>query len=71
MIDQLRAMAIFQVVAELGSFRGAARKLNLSPSVISHHITQLEEQLGLPLLYRSTRRMSLTDAGTELLAASR
>lgn len=70
MIDQLRAMAIFQVVAELGSFRGAARKLKLSPSVISHHITQLEEQLGLPLLYRSTRRMSLTDAGRDLLAAS-
>ena len=70
MIDQLRAMAIFQTVAELGSFRGAARKLNLSASVISHHITQLEEQLGLPLLYRSTRRMSLTDAGADLLAAS-
>ena len=70
MIDQLRAMAIFQTVAELGSFRGAARKLNLSPSVISHHITQLEDQLGLPLLYRSTRRMSLTDAGRDLLAAS-
>ena len=70
MIDQLRAMAIFQSVAELGSFRGAASKLNLSPSVISHHITQLEDQLGLPLLYRSTRRMSLTDAGRDLLAAS-
>ena len=70
MIDQLRAMAIFQSVAELGSFRGAACKLNLSPSVISHHITQLEDQLGLPLLYRSTRRMSLTDAGRDLLAAS-
>ncbi len=70
MIDQLRAIAIFQTVAELGSFRQAARKLNLSPSVISHHISQLEDQLGLPLLYRSTRRMSLTDAGADLLGAS-
>jgi len=70
MIDQLRTMAIFQSVAELGSFRGAATKLNLSPSVISHHISQLEEHLGLPLLYRSTRRISLTDAGNDLLAAS-
>lgn len=70
MIDQLRPMAIFQCVAELGSFRAAAKKLKLSPSVISHHITQLEAQLGTPLLYRSTRRMSLTDAGSELLAAS-
>lgn len=70
MIDQLRTMAIFQTVAELGSFRGAAKKLHLSPSVISHHISKLEEDLGAPLLYRSTRRMSLTDAGVALLAAS-
>lgn len=70
MIDQLRLMAIFQAVAETGSFRGAAKKLNLSPSVISHHVTQLEGQLGLPLLYRSTRRMSLTEAGRDLLLAS-
>ena len=70
MIDQLRTMAIFQSVAELGSFRQAAAKLHLSPSVISHHISKLEEELGTPLLYRSTRRMSLTDAGVELLAAS-
>lgn len=70
MIDQLRMMAIFQAVAELGSFRAAARKLNLSPSVISHHVTQLEGQLGLPLLYRSTRRISLTEAGHDLLKAS-
>ena len=70
MIDQLRTMAIFQTVAELGSFRAAAKALKLSPSVISHHVTQLEGQLGTPLLYRSTRRMSLTDAGAELLAAT-
>lgn len=70
MIDQLRTMAIFQAVAELGSFRQAAKVLNLSPSVISHHISNFEEELGTPLLYRSTRRMSLTDAGLELLGAS-
>ncbi len=70
MIDQLRTMAIFQTVAELGSFRQTAKKLNLSPPVISHHISKLEEELGAPLLYRSTRRMSLTDAGATLLAAS-
>lgn len=70
MIDQLRMMAIFQTVAELGSFRAASKKLDLSPSVVSHHVSQLEEQLGLPLLYRSTRRISLTDAGADLLNAS-
>lgn len=71
MIDKLRMMAIFQTVAEAGSFRAAARQLGLSPSVISHHVSQFEAQLGLPLLYRSTRRMSLTDAGRDLLAASK
>lgn len=70
MIDQLRTMAIFQSVAELGSFRQAAATLHLSPSVISHHVSKLEEELGTPLLYRSTRRISLTNAGAELLAAS-
>jgi DNA-binding transcriptional LysR family regulator len=48
MIDQLRTMAIFQTVAETGSFRQAAKNLNLSPSVISHHITKLEDELGAP-----------------------
>jgi len=70
MIDQLRTMAIFQTVAELGSFRQAAKKLRLSPSVISHHISKLEQDLGAPLLYRSTRRISLTDAGAALFTAS-
>lgn len=70
MIDKLRMMAIFQAVAEAGSFRAAAKRLGLSPSVVSHHVSQFEAQLGLPLLYRSTRRMSLTDAGRDLLEAS-
>lgn len=70
MIDHLRTMAIFQAVAELGSFRKAAAKLNLSPSVVSHHVSKLEEELGTALLYRSTRRMSLTSEGADLLVAS-
>lgn len=70
MIDQLRSMAIFRHVAEAGSFRAAAKSLGLSPSVVSHHISQLEQQLGTALLYRSTRKISLTDNGAELLAAS-
>lgn len=70
MIDHLRAMAIFAKVAEMGSFRAAAKALKLSPSVISHHISQLEERLDTALLYRSTRKISLTDAGTQLFEAS-
>ena len=70
MIDNLRAMAIFSKVVEMGSFRAAANALKLSPSVVSHHISQLEERLDTALLYRSTRKISLTDAGTQLFEAS-
>ncbi len=70
MIDHLRSMAIFRTVVDAGSFRAAAKLLNLSPSVVSHHVSQLEQQLGTPLLYRSTRKISLTDDGSELFSAS-
>ena len=63
MIDELRTMAIFAEVIKFSSFRGAAKSLNLSPSVVSYHISQLEEKLGAPLIYRSTRKLSLTDKG--------
>jgi len=64
-------MAIFAKVAEAGSFRAAAKALDLSPSVVSHHISRLEEHLGTALLYRSTRRVSLTDNGAELFASAK
>jgi len=70
MIDQLRQMAIFAKTIDHGSFRGAARELQLSPSVVSHHITQLEEHLGVALIYRSTRKLTLTLEGERLLAAT-
>ncbi len=70
MMDYLHRMAVFQSVATAGSFRGAAKELGISPSVVSHHIAQLEAQLDLPLIYRSTRRLSLTDAGVELLQST-
>ncbi|MEM7426976.1 MAG: LysR family transcriptional regulator [Pseudomonadota bacterium] len=71
MLDQLRQIAIFAKTVDHGSFRGAARALRLSPSVVSHHITQLERQLGTALLYRSTRKLSLTPDGSRLLNAAR
>ena len=71
MIDQLRQMAIFAKTIDHGSFRGAARYLRLSPSVVSHHISQLEEHLGVALIYRSTRKLSLTPEGKTLLNAAR
>ena len=71
MLDQLRQIAIFAKTVDHGSFRGAARALDLSPSVVSHHIAQLEERLGSALLYRSTRQLSVTDDGKRLLAEAR
>lgn len=70
-IDRLRQMAIFAKTIDHGSFRGAAKELRLSPSVVSHHISQLEESLGVVLLYRSTRKLALTADGERLLAATR
>lgn len=70
MIDQLRQIAIFAKTIDHGSFRGAARELRLSPSVVSHHISQLEEYLGVVLIYRSTRKLALTLEGEKLLAST-
>lgn len=71
MIDRLRQMAIFAKTIDHGSFRGAAQELKLSPSVVSHHVSQLEEHLGVALIYRSTRKLALTSDGERLLEATR
>ena len=70
MLDELRQIAIFAKTVEHGSFRAAAKALNLSPSVVSHHIGQLEKRLDTALLYRSTRKLSLTAEGERLLSAA-
>ena len=67
MLDQLRQIAIFAKAVDHGSFRAAARALDISPSVVSHHISQLEERLGVALLYRSTRKLAVTEDGKRLL----
>ncbi|PKG80869.1 LysR family transcriptional regulator [Colwellia sp. 75C3] len=66
MIDELRSMAIFAETVKLGSFRAAAKELKLSPSVVSYQVTQLEKSVGTALIYRSTRKLSLTSEGTVL-----
>ncbi|MEM7320527.1 MAG: LysR family transcriptional regulator [Pseudomonadota bacterium] len=71
MIDTLRAMAVFAKVAEVGSFAGAARQLGLSASVVSHHVSAIERHLNTPLIYRTTRKLSLTEAGETLAASAR
>jgi DNA-binding transcriptional LysR family regulator len=57
----------FLSIAERGSFRSAALHLNLSQTAISHRIRKLEDELGIKLLARTTRDISLTRAGIELL----
>lgn len=63
-MEDLERMAIFARVVEEKSFSAAARRLNLSKSRVSKHITQLEKSIGSRLLNRTTRALSLTEAGT-------
>src|SRR5580700_5114175 len=62
-MDHLGAMRVFVSVAKLGSFAEAARRLQLSPSVVTRSVAQLEDQLGLTLLLRTTRSLRLTERG--------
>jgi len=67
MIDELRGLAIFAETAKQGSFKKAALELKLSPSVVSYHISELEKRIDCALIYRSTRKLSLTHEGQVLL----
>lgn len=62
-MNQLLNMRLFRRVVELGSFAAAARETDLSNAVVSKYVAQLEQQLGTRLIQRTTRQMSLTDAG--------
>jgi len=62
-MDDLRAMAVFAETVDAGSMSGAARRLGTSPSAVSQTIRALEVQGGVTLLHRSTRKLTLTDAG--------
>lgn len=59
----LTEMSIFARVVDAGGFAQAARQLGLTRSTVSKHVARLEEGLGVRLLHRTTRAMSLTDAG--------
>jgi len=65
----LSQLQVFLVVARLRSFSAAARELRVSTSAVSQAVRQLEEQLRVTLLVRTTRSVSLTDEGQRLVEA--
>jgi DNA-binding transcriptional LysR family regulator len=66
-VDTLDRMGMFVAVTELGSFTAAAERLGLSKNLVSKGVAELEERLGARLLNRTTRSLSLTDAGQRYL----
>ncbi len=70
-MDRLSAMALLVKVTELGSMSAAARALNTPLTTVSRNIGELESALGVRLLTRTTRKLTLTDAGVDYVAAAR
>lgn len=70
-MDRLEAMQAFITVADLKSFAAAARRLNRSPPTVTRLVASLEDRLGLRLLQRTTRSVTLTDAGQRYLDQAR
>jgi DNA-binding transcriptional LysR family regulator len=62
-LDKLTSMAVYVRVVDENSFAAAARHFRFSPSVVSAHVQELEDRLGVRLLNRTTRRLNLTDVG--------
>lgn len=63
-MDRIDAMRAFVAVVSEGSFSHAASSIQLSPQLVSKYVSKLEEQLDVRLLHRTTRKVSLTEAGT-------
>ena len=70
-MDRITAMQVFAEVADRASLTDAARALDMSRAMVSRHLESLEHWLGVRLLHRTTRRVSLTDAGEEALQRCR
>lgn len=69
--DRAHALAMFAAVVDQGSFSAAGRRLGLSPSAVSRTIDRIEARLGVRLLLRSTRALSITAEGQSYLQAAR
>jgi DNA-binding transcriptional LysR family regulator len=71
MFDDFDDLTAFVCVAEAGSFTGASIRLGRDASVISRRVSHLEKSLGVRLLVRTTRSVTLTEAGTYFLQRTR
>lgn len=69
-MDRLIAMQVFTEVAKSGSFTATADKLDMSRAMVTRYVSELEQWLGARLLQRTTRRVTLTDAGENCLRRS-
>ena len=70
-MDRLTSLEVFGQVVERGGFSAAGRHLNMSVTMVSNHVQALEDRLGVRLLNRTTRKVSLTDIGKEYYERSR
>ncbi|MDI3271242.1 LysR family transcriptional regulator [Pseudomonas sp. AL03] len=70
-MDRLQAMRVFVTVVDLGSQSAAADHLDLSRPVVSRYLAELEDWVGARLMHRTTRKLSLTAAGSEILPRCR
>jgi len=70
MLDRVTGMQVFTRVAALGSLSAAARALGMSQTMATKHVAAVEERLGVKLLHRTTRRLTLTEAGRHYLDAA-
>ena len=62
-MDTLTSIKVFRQVVESGSFVSAADRLDLSPAMVSKHVMRVEKRLGVRLLNRNSRTLSLTEPG--------
>ncbi|SNT73729.1 LysR family transcriptional regulator [Paracoccus seriniphilus] len=67
MLDRLTSMEVFAQAVRCGSLSGAARVVGISPTMATKHVNALEDRLGVKLVHRTTRQITLTDAGRRYL----
>jgi DNA-binding transcriptional LysR family regulator len=70
-MDRIDALAVFVAVADHRGFAAAARRLRRSPAAVTRAVGELEARLGVRLLNRTTRAVSITEAGERFLAGAR